>query len=91
MSWPLLFTRQRHSRRRTRTGWHRPTDGGALSCCTHCPDGCRWDDWHPAPCRDCVREMEATRPLPACVTGSGGRCVTCEQLHGVSVTHRGTS
>lgn len=35
----ITLFRRTHSRRRTRTGWHRPTDGAALSCCTHCPDG----------------------------------------------------
>ena len=38
-------------------------------------------------CRHCIREMEASAPLPECVTGSDGRCVTCDELHGVRITH----
>lgn len=73
--------------RPTRDGWHRSADPH-LTCCAHCPDGCSWDDQHPGPCRQCIREMETTRPLPGCVTGSDGRCVTCDELHGVHISHR---
>lgn len=88
-----LFRRRRQAplaegppQRRTRTGWQTYTDPH-LSCCTHCPDGCTWNGQHPGPCRHCIREMEATGPLPDCLTGYDGRCVTCEQLHGVHIVH----
>ena len=70
--------------------WYAPLPGPLYPVIDCRCEPCRIADGDPdCARRDCVREMEATRPLPECVTGSGGRCVTCEQLHGVSVTHRG--
>lgn len=54
----------------------------------HNPERHEADASDPGPRRHCIREMETSAPLPECVTGSDGRCVTCDELHGVRITHR---
>lgn len=84
----IALFRRRRPAAPSRSGWHTTTANGGLSCCHHCPPACSWGDAHPGPCRHCIREMEASGPLPECVAGSDGRCVTCDELHGVHITHR---
>lgn len=73
-----------------RDTWQRYiTVNGAVTCCGHCPDRCVWNNWHHASCTHCIREMEASPPLPSCITDVDGRCITCAQQHGLRITHRG--
>jgi hypothetical protein len=77
---------------RRRNGWHRYGEAagdtpGVFTCCDHCPRDCNWASHHPAPCKQCIREMELVSPLPGDVTDVDGRCITCAALHGVRITH----
>lgn len=71
-----------------RDGWqHYSQADGIATCCSHCAADCFWRAGHIGACPKCIKEMEASRPLSDCVTGADHRCITCESLHGVRITH----
>jgi len=92
MTLHALFKPRRRHTPPNRDQWHRFVHvNGAVTCCSHCTPTCSWLNWHPHPCTECIKAMEASPPLRSCLADTDGRCITCAELHGVRITHRGAA